>query len=243
MGNTGSAAFYRDPHVWIQGKNDGCTYCIKGSPQFNAPKPTELNTVDTTLWNSFSLELNEHVPKINVGLRCVFLCYMVVAVPLFAFFIFMPVIPALRDAAIPYLKFSSVYVIVPMVVFFLAYSRIINKNLKADSAIKDVCESYKTKFEPKGFSIEYRTMFTGYCKPKHATPTRIIAFPPVPEFQESQTTDDAGFIAKSNSTSNDPSDNDYSKDVKEFKPDFKLTSNNRPSDDDGLIDRKAWGLE
>jgi len=67
---------------------------------------------------------------------------------------------------------------------------IINKNQKADWAIKSVCLTFEPKFKLKGFSIEYRTQFTQFCKPKHAIPSRAIVFPPAPGFQESQTVDD-----------------------------------------------------
>jgi len=52
----------------------------------------------------------------------------------------------------------------------------VKKNEKQDTVIRDACAELSKQ---TGISIEYRTRYTGFCKPKGALPFRAIAFGPV----------------------------------------------------------------
>ena len=60
------------------------------------------------------------------------------------------------------------------------YFVVIHKvNQSVDDEINKVCEKYYEQFKSKGYSVQYRTECTVYCKPKHVYPTRSIIFHPV----------------------------------------------------------------
>ena len=167
-----------EPVAWIQ--ESSCAHCLIVPSGFNAPKPDALRSVELYLWQQFSSEIDPHVSKLNVGLRSLNLILYLTVIPLFiAVFVLSEYVDFFAGLA----KFGSFIVFVPVMVFYFLYYRILKKNEEADLAIKNVCENFKTLLESKGFSIEYRTRYTGLCKPRGASPSRAIAFPYVSGYE------------------------------------------------------------
>merc|ERR1740124_1112854 len=136
----------------------------------------------------------------------------------------------LRDSDNLFVRFGSFLFMIPAAIFYAVYFRIIRRNMKADSEIENVCATFRSKFEVRGFSIRYNTKNTQICQ-ERATVMRVIVFPPVPGDQESQTIEGGAGITNydaGNTTSYDASTTNYDAGT---------------TDDAGLNDRKAWGLE
>lgn len=167
-----------NPHVWIQ--HPTMSSLLVPAVQLD-PKPQTLNNIDTPLWDNFSFRINEYVSKLNLfGRAVVFFCYILV-------------IACLSIVALDRIVFDDFgpvllpsFIISAVVLYFSAYYCFLNKNSKLDEKINETCEEFNQRFQVKGFSIKYRTEFTSFCKPKRARPARVIIFPPVPNFEESQ---------------------------------------------------------
>jgi len=177
------------PHVWISNQNANCCWYCAPATRFDDPKPFGLISVDTRLWQDFSSEIDHHVSKLNVGMRLAFTIMFSITVPLVATVTIISHVPPLRDVFIDYSKYFPLAIFPPMIMFYCIYFNTVRRNQEADEGINNVCRMFQTKFESKGFSIEYRTKWTHLCKPKHAIPRRAIVFPPTPGSQESRTID------------------------------------------------------
>jgi len=181
------------PHVWISNKMF-CGTSFQIERRFDEPKPDELISVDTTLWQNFSSEIDQHVSKLNAGMRSMVTINYVIILPIFIFLILSLFFAPFKDVLGGLLLYICGIPI--LVLVHLVRYRIISKNQKVDEEIKSVCTTFEPKFQLKGYSIEYRTMHTQFCRPiwkvegKWAIPSRAIIFPPAPGFQESQTVDD-----------------------------------------------------
>jgi len=183
------------PHVWISNKMF-CGKLFQIERRFDEPKPDELISVDTTLWQKFSSEIDQHVSKLNAGMKSMAIINSVIISPIFIILILSPCFAPLNVGEFIYKYVLIIYGIAIMLLVLLVHYRIISKNQKADEEIKIVCTTFEPKFQLKGYSIEYRTMHTQFFSPiwkvecKWAIPSRAIIFPPAPGFQESQTVDD-----------------------------------------------------
>merc|ERR1712176_651852 len=77
------------------------------------------------------------------------------------------------------IRYSVQFLYIPVLVVFISgLYFIVERNQRIDRSIKDVCAQYNTEFQRIGYSLEYKTMHTGFCKTKHARPVRVIIFKP-----------------------------------------------------------------
>lgn len=172
-------------HVWVQEPNR-CYLCHRRINDYNPPKPPQMTTIDSILWNRFVSDISQQATKLNSGQRALWISFFALMIPVFFSVAVLPQLELFRKDQLPLLKFSPI-VIYPLVLtlFFVQY-RIITSNKKVDEQIKAICESHNTGFNQKGYSIQYRTKWTGFCKPKYALPARAVAFVAVPEYVEKQ---------------------------------------------------------
>mmetsp|Transcript_17149 Transcript_17149/g.19717 ORF Transcript_17149/g.19717 Transcript_17149/m.19717 type:complete len:202 (+) Transcript_17149:111-716(+) len=172
-------------HVWVQEPNR-CYILERRINDYNPPKPPQITTIDSILWNRFVSDISQQVTKLNSGQRAFLISYLALIIPFIFFVTILPHVEWFRKDILPLLKFAPI-VIFPLILtlFFVQYI-IIALNKKVDEQIKAICESYNTEFNQKGYSIQYRTKWTGFCKPKHALPARAVAFVAVPEYVEKQ---------------------------------------------------------
>lgn len=168
------------PHVWIQ-KPSACGEIFVGPVKFqDLPSPNEVMAkVDSMLWQRFSSELDQHVPKLNVGLRRIWIL----------FFIFIAMIIFVSHRLKHLLPFTSLIIWLPMIPLYVKYYSFIKQNQIIDSDIKKVCDTYNHHFMRKGYRIEYKTEWTNFCKPKHAKPSRVLIFHSYVDIEESKLND------------------------------------------------------
>lgn len=174
-------------HVWVQEAYKGCRL-KRRITVYDPPKPSKMTTIDSIVWKRFVTDISQPVTKLNAGQRTLWVsCFIVVILMLFVIFL-LPYIGWIRKDVLPLLKWTRL-VLVPLIlcVMFMRF-KITSSNKTLDEKIKSVCESYDTEFSRKGYSIQYRTKWTGFCKPKHAIPVRVVVFVAVPECVESQET-------------------------------------------------------
>mmetsp|Transcript_31075 Transcript_31075/g.36936 ORF Transcript_31075/g.36936 Transcript_31075/m.36936 type:complete len:235 (-) Transcript_31075:359-1063(-) len=225
------------PHVWVSSNSPGggcCTF-IQSASRFNKPKPDELTSVDALLWQNFSFEIDQHVSKIDAWLKTMSTIGSIIAAPLFILFLAAQFDNPLKEYVIEYNEYFGVVLVIIGVIYFGLHYWIISKNQKADEEIKNVCQTFASKFKLTGFAIEYRTQNTGLCSgSRNARATRAIVFPPVPSFQESQTVDDG------NGVTNDGG-------IIDHKPPATYSQNSQTNNDsngfvdNNLLDPKLWG--
>jgi len=228
------------PHVYISNEN-GC--CFQSASRFNKPKPDELIAVDALLWQNFSFEIDQHVSKINVGLRTLGIILGVITAVLIILLLATQRGLILQDGETENMgNVFGIVLIVPFVIFFAFNYLIIMKNQKVDEEIKNVCQTFASKFNLKGFGVEYRTQHTGMFKPKYARATRAVVFPPVPSFQEDQTVDvptvdvpDDGWNTVTNSGGIDH------KSPVANSQNSQTNNDSNGFSDNNLLDPKLWG--
>jgi len=178
------------PHVWIQEPSPWHIF-VPRVHFYNRPVPAGLDdgAIDEILWKSISSELDPHVYGLNVGMRYLMVAYIFILVLVGIFMSLWSTFGKKRNDDNPVIFF------LPFVAVFLAaYFSIIGKNLKADAEIGKICESFGQRFRLRGFGIEYRTEWTGWCKPKRARPARAIVFPPIPEFEKGPQFDNSPYV-------------------------------------------------
>lgn len=147
--------------------------CIQTSPTLtDVDKPPCLSMLDDSKWRSWHAELSQVVEQ-----------YWNMAIPIaVAFFGFLAV------AAVAFLQVAEVVyppiwvmpaLIVPVLgICFLAHCIIIGKNEELDEQIRELCAKLSSSTEG-AVKVEYRTKWTGLCKPKRARTERDIAFVPL----------------------------------------------------------------
>lgn len=184
------------PRVWIQRKNK-CWYCRR-IPDISQEKPAGLIHVDAMLWQNFSSNLDEFVPRLNRGAKCIYTIVLYILVPIN---VVLWVAPAIlravyfkeKDEEIPwYMKDDTggiLFIILVSVIAFVGHWFIVTRNKPLDEEIKKVCERFEPQFKMKGFSIKYETEDTA-LNAFSRFPTRAIAFPPVPDAEQGQQSDD-----------------------------------------------------
>ncbi len=161
-------------HIWIE-KPSAWNFVVRTTHFINKCKPH--NNIDDLVWQKFSSELEEHVPKLNVGMKYVWSVYFAATA-----FSLVPIV------VYPWLlqQFKAGLFLclgVPTVLWNTAYYfLIVQRNQSIDETISKICEAYNgTSYFPKcGFTVEYRTQFTGFWRPKHTYPSRVILFNHIP---------------------------------------------------------------
>ena len=149
-------------------------------------KPAEMVNVDYALWTEFGERINDLLTGMNKSLKPLWTIGIIVVIACAA------MIPVLRyvvgdeEDKGDFVDFGGLGVgLIPwallVVTFFVlisCQSRILTMNEAIDKEIISTIAEFKPRFVEKGFSPQYRTKWTGLCKPRHATPQRIIVFIP-----------------------------------------------------------------
>lgn len=126
---------------------------------------------DSAAWNRFSGIVSEATSKMwseKIGLYAFFL-FPVVFAPHFI------VRGSGADGGYILSIISFVTGIVMVAAFIVPRMWAIKQNEVQDQRIQEACNDLASK---TGLSVHYRTQWTGFCKPKHATPFRGIAIGP-----------------------------------------------------------------
>jgi hypothetical protein len=171
MGNFHSLNPENYPHVWIQGSN-ACQEFTTLKFSFD-DKPVEIQD-KSDLWDRFGLAIDEHLPDLNRNMTPLFVFYFT---SLVAYFVMFQVLQS-NESYEKFLKYSGIYVSGALIVFCVGLQVVVQKNHVVDKKIESICELFNAEFLKTGFSPEYRTQFTGWCKPRHARPKRLIVFKP-----------------------------------------------------------------
>ena len=124
------------------------------------------------------MELDKHLSQMNRGLK-LFVYYAVIS----GLFMALAVNVFVRVVE---LNWQTSKYIIPGIVFINValtigwQCSIISKNEAIDKEITSICDQqFQSRFRALGYSLEYRTKWTGKCKPKGARPMRCIVFVPV----------------------------------------------------------------
>ena len=161
-------------HIWIE-KPSAWNFTVRPTQFINKSKP-DIN-IDEIVWQKFSSELEEHVPELNVGMRYVWFVYFVaLGASLTPIVMFPWLLQQIRTGLF-------LNLLVPSVLWNVAYYfLVVQPNQSIDERILKVCETYNgTSYFPKyGFTVEYRTQFTEFWRPKHTFPSRVILFNHIP---------------------------------------------------------------
>lgn len=227
------------PHVRIS--DNSHVWCIRLEPlsRFDKPKPNELISIDVLLWQNFSSEIDKLVSKHNAWMRSTSIFFSMIASLVVTFFFFSTIFAILQpDAGFDY---EPIYIIGGFLIVICQILHYVNfvKNQKVDEEIKSVCQTFEQKFKLKGFSIEYQTRnVKNYCNNneyEEASPVRLIAFPPVPGFQESQTIDDGDGFTDDGAIGYKPPMQNSEK--------SQTNSDSNGFVDNNLLDPKLWGTK
>lgn len=146
--------------------------CIQTLPTLtDVDKPPCLSMLDDSKWHSWHAELSEVVAQYwNMAIP--------IAVPIFGFLVVV---------AVAVLQFAEVVtppiwllpaLIVPFVLISFLHCIIVGKNEELDEQIRELCAKLSSSTEG-AVKVEYRTRWTGLCKPKRARTERDIAFVPL----------------------------------------------------------------
>lgn len=168
--------------MWITGH----TICERTPPPFPFDaegefKPSAVRERDTNassnggdLWSRFGEDVDKHSSKINKYLAFINIVTIVVVV---SFVIF---VSSERGKTIVKSRLWNFLILGFIILSLSARFYILLNNQKLDAKIKEVCELHNFEFQSLyGLSMEYRTQYTGFCKPKGARPARAIVFIPI----------------------------------------------------------------
>ena len=222
-----------EAHFYIEGEVRRCFYGNVPS-QLPVQMPSFPSAIiDEMFWNDFRPRLNPYILQINKGHALLSIIFPMVFI---IWIIISPILFTENTSEGDSPPTAGASFLLVLIYFALIYN-INKKNLRIDAEIKNIIENeYNRKLQSKGYSIEYRTQFTGFCKPKHAVTKRVIAFPKF-EVTCNDIEKDAGvnqFTMNKTSEKNEPLNND---DVDRDK----WGLNYEPTNNEG-IDRDAWGL-
>eukprot|EP00435_Cladocopium_sp_Y103_P027501 s1928_g6.t1 len=145
--------------------------CIQTTPKLtDVDKPPCLSTLDDSKWRSWHAELSEIVDQ-----------YWNQAIPIMISpfgFLVVVVLAGLQFAGLALPFWALPVVIIPFILLsFLAHCIIVGKNEELDQQIHELCAKLSSSTEG-AVKVEYRTSWTGLCKPKRARTERLIAFVP-----------------------------------------------------------------
>jgi len=184
------------PRIWIQRKHK-CWFCRR-IPDISQEKPAAMIHVDAMLWQNFSSNLDQFLPRLNSGAKCIYSIVLYILVPInFVVWVAPTILRSVyfdeEDNEIPwYIRNGTigiVFLILLSVIGFAGHWYVVTRNKPLDEEIRKVCETFEPQFRMKGFSIKYETEDTA-LNAFNQFPTRAIAFPPVPVAEEGQQSDD-----------------------------------------------------
>jgi hypothetical protein len=173
---TASLGLEGNAYVWIQ-QPRLCSEFHRPSSTYTPRKPSSMSTVDKVIWNDFTREMTKHVPSLNYGLRLMMVINVVLLISVITVIIAQP-------------KGEVVYFLLLFLPCALAFGAgyyiVIRRNQQVDEDISKVCTYFNFRFQEQGFSIQYKTMYTGLCKPRGTSPVRVIVFIPIPDYGEAK---------------------------------------------------------
>jgi len=174
MGNSQSLNAENYPHVWIQGK-EACQEFSPRSFPFDDKPPEIHDTSD--LWDRFGFAISEHLPNLNRNMTPLWIFY---SASLIAFIVVSSVLRRNEDyeAYKRLMTYGGTYIFGTLLLFSVGLKVIVQKNQAVDKRIESICELFNAEFLETGYSPEYRTQYTGWCKPRYARPLRLIVFKP-----------------------------------------------------------------
>ena len=169
------------PAVWI---SEPSCFSDHRTPQPDifANKPFGLHKVDSLLWDRFSKAVGEHMSRLNYhGTALLYFRIMTILLavtPAFVRFVLcqndLEELGKHKDI----LLFFQVSTLLLVLSTIPVSCRMIHKNQKIDKAIESTCICYEPEFQSRGFSLVYKTKWTGTCKPRHTRASRVILFIP-----------------------------------------------------------------
>lgn len=136
-------------------------------------KPTNLR--DSALWDDFGRAIDEELQHMNKNKGCITGMFIALFVGFFFFGTIMARMFKLPEYV--YLVTAGGFLLGILVVLAFA-SVMVSRNQEADRAITTICSQYTGRFQQHEIVPEYRTKFTGFCKPKGARPLRLLVFRP-----------------------------------------------------------------
>ena len=225
---------------------DGEVYCFiegEGSKFFTGKVPSQLpeqapstlsSIFDDISWNNFRNRVNPLISQINKWFRLLFiLSTLSIAVVITLYFLLFE-----KQEQI-----ESIIVVVFIAFIFNLKFVVIKKNARIDQEIESILEDeYKDSLRSKGYGVEYRTKWTGYFKPNHAVPLRVIVFPKLENANDIENDAENTVTYSTETQQEQPKNNDVDKAA--WGLNYETTSNvltQEVKDKDGL-DLDAWGL-
>ena len=179
MGNQPGSKLIRqgETFAWIQDPNSGgfgmgAPEELPQQPPSSTPKSFQIpNTRENMLWNSLQSRLNPLTRNINKGMKCAF--YMIIIAWLSFAFVSLFLRPLLdkdnetNKISYRFLQYGQMSVFVFVLLFFFLYGTILKKNARIDDEILMVInQELASRAQEVSYKLEYRTMYTGFCKPK-----------------------------------------------------------------------------
>ena len=127
------------------------------------------------LWNSLRTRLDPLVTSINNGIVPLFIGYI------FGLLIFLVGIPLVVDVGLREYRVvgyvSRGIAILILFIFLFGYGYFLRKGQKIDDTIRRILhDEFESRINDVGYTLEYRTAYTGYCKPKGVHPARVLVF-------------------------------------------------------------------
>lgn len=164
------------PHVWVE-KPERCIVFKQKKKKFAPSKPMELTSIDSVLWHSFISEIGSKAMNLNKGIKLLFFVFVITFVPTFTFLLLPRFV---KDFELKFIEidryFSFLAFLAILIMVFVGRAFITSNNQKIDEEIEEICETFNPRFQQQGYSIVYRTIYTGQCKPKYVVPARAIVF-------------------------------------------------------------------
>ena len=156
-----------EAHYYIEGEGNRCFY---GKVPRELPERNPSTIIDGIFWNDFRSRLNPYISQINQGYTVLLFFF------LFGLIFWSVLSPILfkelyyTDSTLPV---NGIYVWV--LIFFVSNYLIVKRNVRIDNEIKNILENeMNCRLRSKGQSIEYRTKWTGFCKPKRKLALSVI---------------------------------------------------------------------
>ena len=170
------------PGVWVMEPKACDTLGCKVQQFPLDEKPAEMVNVDYALWTQFGDRINDLLTGMN---KCLTPLWTIGFIIIIAAAVLMPIIRATdlvldktydRGGIVSFIPY--IVLIVSFLTLFGCHFRIVTMNEAVDKEIIRTIDEFKPRFIAKGFSPEYRTKWTGFCKPRNASPQRMIVFIP-----------------------------------------------------------------
>jgi len=220
------------PHIWVEHRRNACDFSST-TVTYPIEKPQELQNIDASIWSTFESRLKDLTGKLYISnMKYIWISIFVVV-------LCSDIIPRSLAKNFDLDKDTSDFlnallgIVVPLtsviiIIGVLNYQ--ISKNKSVDLEIKNMVNEMNYQFEPRGYKIDYRTMYTEFCRPKGSLPTRVLVFLPTAGGPSDIPIVEATVVNTNPETSYAP----YS---------YTATAPNGGNKNDDLIDRDAWGLK